>query len=136
MPKATDISAEASETPAPAPNIVPAADTAPTGMTLGAPAETTAPASALVGREVTLAVEFPPVAPPAAQAETPLQSSVPTPPCPVIPVRVANALSVQTPDGVDHPAGSVIDGAVFEDTLLAHYLKQEYLAPHVETDEE
>ena len=146
MPKANDTNVETDgspalsrnvmpQTPAPAPNIEPAANAAPTGITLDAPsAGEVASAASLVGREVTPAVGFPPVALPAPPSETSAQDSAPilpvsaqTSPVLAIPVRVANALSVQTPDGVDHPTGSVLDGSVFAEYLRTHYIEKGYL---------
>lgn len=43
--------------------------------------------------------------------------------------KVHKAASVQTPDGVDNPQGSVIDASVFPADLLNHYIEEGYLRP-------
>lgn len=45
---------------------------------------------------------------------------------------VDRAYSVQTPDGIDHPQGAVLDAssvADFDADLLAYYVAQGYLTP-------
>ena len=49
-------------------------------------------------------------------------------PAPIALPYTVTCASVQTPDGFDNPAGTIIDGALFTPELLDYYTTEGYIA--------